>query len=225
MDAFFALEGGRALGAERDGLAGTHADAGFFQARDAALAVEEDDVIGVAGHGLHFAAHQQRVLVGDEETAVEGNLRPAAGAHERVVERAAVVEGERGSFAQVEFGLAGGRDGRNLLGRGRNVGTQREAATGESGERHAREAADESLVKTVAGVLRLARAAFDRAGAAALFVGFGEVLLGKRQAGAEDVEDGFGQLHAGGPGLVDAGAGEHVGRAGALADAGIAVAA
>ena len=43
-------------------------------------------------------------------------------------------------------------------------------------------------------------------------------------AGAEQFEDGFGELRAGGPGFVDAGAGEHVGGAGALADAGEAVA-
>ena len=72
-----------------DGLAGTHGDAGFFGAGDAEGGVAEDDVIGEAGHGLHFAAQQQGVLLGDEQAAVEGNLGPAAGGEQGVVERAA----------------------------------------------------------------------------------------------------------------------------------------
>ena len=40
----------------------------------------------------------------------------------------------------------------------------------------------------------------------------------------QQFEHAFGQLHAGGPGLVHAGAGEHVGAAGAFADARVAVA-
>ena len=57
------------------------------------------DVIGVAGHGLHFAAHEQRILVRHENPAVERNLGPAARGHERIVQRAAGVEGERGGIA------------------------------------------------------------------------------------------------------------------------------
>jgi len=75
-------------------------------------------VIGIAGYGLHLAAHQQRILVRNEKTAVERDLRPAARRHERVVQRAAGVEGERGSVAQREAGFAIGTDGANLARRG-----------------------------------------------------------------------------------------------------------
>ena len=57
--------------------------------------VEKHDMIGEARHGLHLAAHQQRILMRDEQTAVEGNLRPAARGHQRIVQRAAVVHGQR----------------------------------------------------------------------------------------------------------------------------------
>ena len=50
-------------------------------------------MIGEAGHGLDFAAHQQRVLMRDEQAAVEGNLRPAARGEQGIVERAAVGQG------------------------------------------------------------------------------------------------------------------------------------
>ncbi len=58
------------------------------------LLVEEDDVIGEARHGLHLAAHQQRVLMRDQQSAVEGNLGPAARRQQRIVQRAAVVQGQ-----------------------------------------------------------------------------------------------------------------------------------
>ena len=83
---------------------------------------------------------------------------------------------------------------------------------------------DDSAMETVAGVFGLARAALDPACAAASFVGRVEILRRERLAGAEQFDDGFAELHAGGPGFVHAGAGEHVGGAGALADAGVAVA-
>ena len=108
--------------------------------------------------------------------------------------------------------------------RRRNVRAEREAAAGEPGERHADEAADESAMKSVARVLGFARAALDPACAAAFFIGRGQVFLREGLAGAQQLEHRFAQLHAGGPGLVHAGAGEHVGRAGALADAREAVA-
>ncbi len=79
---------GSAVFAQRDGLAGAHGDAGLLLAGDAEILVEEDDVIGEAGHGLDFAAHQQRVLLRDQQAAVEGNLRPAAGGEQGIVERA-----------------------------------------------------------------------------------------------------------------------------------------
>src|ERR1035437_8021131 len=58
VDALFALEVGRTVLALRNGLAGAHGYACLLSARDAKLRIAEDDVIGEAGHGLDFAAHQ-----------------------------------------------------------------------------------------------------------------------------------------------------------------------
>ncbi len=66
-------------------------------------------------------------------------------------------------------------------------------------------------MEAVARVLRFARSALDPACAASLFIGGGQILLREGLAGAQQLEHGFAQLHAGGPGLVHAGAGEHVG--------------
>ena len=75
VGAFFALEGGRAVFAEGDGLAGAHGDARLLIAADAEADVAEDDVIGEAGHGLNLAAKEQCVLMGDEQAAVEAESR------------------------------------------------------------------------------------------------------------------------------------------------------
>ena len=87
VNAFFAFKGWDAFGAFGDGLAGTHGDAGLFFASDAEAGASEDYVVGEAGHGLDLAAHQECVLLSDEETAVEGDLRPAAGGEQGVVKR------------------------------------------------------------------------------------------------------------------------------------------
>ena len=105
MDALLALEGGQSIGAERDGLAGAHGHASFVFALGANGEVAEVDVIGESGRGLDFAAHQQRVLVGHEQAAVEGDLRPAAGAEQGVVEGAAVLHGELGGGAAGELSV------------------------------------------------------------------------------------------------------------------------
>jgi hypothetical protein len=90
MSTFFALEGGQVVVAQRDGLAGAHGDAGLLLASNAELFIEEDYVIGETGHGLDFAAHQKCVLVRDQETAVEGDLRPASGGEQGIMEWTAV---------------------------------------------------------------------------------------------------------------------------------------
>ena len=82
---------------------------------------------------------------------------------------------------------------------------------GEAGEGHADHASDDAAMEAVARVLGFAGSVLDPACAAAFLVGRGEVFLGEGLAGAEQFEDRFAELHAGGPGLVDAGAGEHVG--------------
>ena len=79
------------------------------------LAIEKDDVIGEAGHGLHLAAHQQRVLVRDQQPAVERNLGPAARRHQRIVQRAAVIESDSGGVAQLRGRLGYGAERANLL--------------------------------------------------------------------------------------------------------------
>ena len=49
--------------------------------------IDKDDVIGITGRRLHLSAHQQRVLMRDQQFAVEGNRRPAARVHEHIVKR------------------------------------------------------------------------------------------------------------------------------------------
>ena len=79
-------------------------------------------------------------------------------------------------------------------------------------------------MKTVAGFFGDAAFGFHPACAAAFDVGFIEVLPGERLFGLEQFEDGLGELRAGGPGFVHAGAGEDVRGAAAFADARVAVA-
>ena len=87
MDAFLAVEGGHAALAGSDGLAGAELDADSRAATLAEIRVEEDDVVGVAGRGLHLAAEQQGILMRHEQLAVIGDRRPAAALHERAVQR------------------------------------------------------------------------------------------------------------------------------------------
>ena len=94
----------------------------------------------------------------------------------------------------------------------------------EPGQGDADESADGSLVEADAGVLRFARAVFHPACAAADAVGGVEIFGGEGLARAQQLDDGFSELHAGGPGLVHTGVGEEIGGAGALADAGETVA-
>src|SRR5208282_3318948 len=112
-----------------------------------------DDVIGVARRRLNFAAEQQSVLVGDEESAVIGNGRPADALHERIVERHSL---DRTLFAELrEFP---GRnlaaiilfEGRNPLVRRDRMAGQSKAAVGEASEGQANQAADDSLLEAVA---------------------------------------------------------------------------
>jgi len=86
VNALLALEGGRAVLAQRDRLPRAHRDAGLLVARNAKARIAEDDMIGESGHRLHLAADQQRVLLRDQQAAVEGNLRPAACGEQGVVE-------------------------------------------------------------------------------------------------------------------------------------------
>ncbi len=88
MNTLLALEGGQGRAAFGDGLAGTHGDASLLSACGTGLEIAKDDVIGKARHGLNLAAHQERILLCDEETAVERNLRPAVDREQDIVKRA-----------------------------------------------------------------------------------------------------------------------------------------
>ena len=52
-------------------LAGAHRHACLLLARHAQLRIAEDHMIGKPGHGLHLAAHQQRILLRHQQPAVE----------------------------------------------------------------------------------------------------------------------------------------------------------
>src|SRR5271157_2010577 len=78
-------------------------------------------------------------------------------------------------------------------------------------------------MKTVAGLFSNEGFLLDPTGAAAADVGALEILPGEGPTFLEQLEHGFRELHAGGPGFVHAGTSEHVGGAGTLADSGEAV--
>ena len=56
VDALFSFKIGHAIDAVSECLAGTHGYAGLLNALGAELRIAKGDVIGKAGHGLHFAA-------------------------------------------------------------------------------------------------------------------------------------------------------------------------
>ena len=204
MDAFFALKGGRAVFSQRDGLAGTHGDAGLLFAGDAKLRIAEGDVIGESGHGLDLAADEERVLLRDQQAAVEGNLRPAARREQGIMERASVGHGQlRCIFELQSIGGVGG-EGTNLLVRRRGARVQRKFPVGQTSEGHADHAFDDSALESVAGVFCFARAARNPTQTAARFIGGGEIFLCEGFPGAEQFDNRVAELRTGGPCLIDA---------------------
>jgi len=117
------------------------------------------------------------------------------------------------------------RKGMKLLVRRRNVCAKRKSSMRQSGQRHADHAFDDAILEAIACVLGFLCAVLNPACAAAGFVGEGEIFLREGLARAEQFDDCLTQLRTRGPGLVHAGAGEHISRAGAFADACVAVAA
>jgi len=101
MDAFFALEGGYAIFAWSDGLAGAHRNTGLFAASNAKFCVTEGDVIGESRHGLDLTAHQQSILMRDKKAAIEWNLRPATRREQGVVKRAPIGDSQAHCLFQV----------------------------------------------------------------------------------------------------------------------------
>ena len=174
MDAFLAVKGGQAVFARRDGLAGTDFDAQFGAALLALIGKNKRDMIGVTLRGLHFPAHEQGVLMRDEQLAVVRNGRPAGAFHEG---------GMRGNAAGVtviaNFPRLSGRDAASkiIFERGNAFpGPQRAAGQGkpsaaQTGQRHAEQAGDNAALKTVARFFGGAGFLLQPTGAAALHVG------------------------------------------------------
>ena len=78
--------------------------------------------------------------------------------------------------------------------------------------------------KSVARVVGDLRLAIQPTTAAALDVCGFEIFTREWLAGLQQIRDAFGELHAGGPSLIDAGAGQNVGAAGAFTNARVSVA-
>ena len=85
-----AIERGQVIVASRDGLSRAHFDAQFRFAFATEFGANKDHVIGISGWCLHATAHQQCILMGDQQLAVERNLWPAIGIHDAVVEGTAL---------------------------------------------------------------------------------------------------------------------------------------
>ena len=138
VNAFFALEGWQAVGALGDGLSGAQGYTGFLSAGLADGSVSEEYMIRKTGHGLDFAADEERVLLGDEEAAVEGNLRPATDGEQGIVQGAVFGDGSGGGLVKLRVMPSiprspSARDRghpMNLLAGGDWVGLEAEAAVG-----------------------------------------------------------------------------------------------
>ena len=59
-------------------------------------------MVGETEHRLHFAAHQECILLSDQEPSVERNLRPAARCHQYIVKGAALSGGVHRDFFEVQ---------------------------------------------------------------------------------------------------------------------------
>jgi hypothetical protein len=92
-DAFFAIEIWDAIFTARDGLARTHFDAQFRFAVEAELRPNENYVIGISGLRLNAAAHEQSILLRDQQFSVERNFGPATAGHDLVVKGNAAGDG------------------------------------------------------------------------------------------------------------------------------------
>ena len=151
------------------------------------------------------------------------NLRPAARRHQRVVQRA-----RRRAEACASRSASAASTPATLRGEKRRICSCADGIcppsesfpSRESGQRHADHARARARrwnpLRAFSGLLGLA---LQRACAASRNVGGVEVLLREGLVRAQQLHHCVGQLHAGGPRLVHAGVGEHIGAARALADA------
>src|SRR5690348_17915315 len=85
VDAFLALEHRNVFGTKRESLAGTHRDARLVLAMNAKSGIAKGYVICESRHGLHLAAHQQGVLMRDQQLPVKSDRGPATGGHQCVM--------------------------------------------------------------------------------------------------------------------------------------------
>ncbi len=101
---------------------------------------------------------------------------------------------------------------------------QRQSSTGESGERHSDHASDETRCKSVARISRNARFAVDKTLAASADIHLLQVLAAERPALFKQLDDGLAQLRSRRPRLIYARTCQHIGTAGSLTDARVAIA-
>src|ERR1035437_7451806 len=218
VDALFAIESRDPAGARGDRLAGADLDAHLGDTALAEIRVDETYVVRVAGGRLRRAAHQESVLVRHQQLAVVRNGRPPDTVHQGVVAaqaaRAAVLHDLR------QFG-GGDLLAVILLRAGHQLGlaAERVLALGEARDGHPQQSGDHAAVEAVARLLGDFALLLHPTGAPPRHVGGLEVFLGERLARLESLRHRFGELDAGGPGFVDAASRQHVGAAGAFADA------
>src|SRR6185369_2338725 len=99
-----------------------------------------------------------------------------------------------------------------------------EPAATQTGQRHADHAGDDATLETVARFLSHGSFLFHPTRPAAFHVSRFEVLFRKWLFGLEQFDHRIGELCAGGPGFIDARAGENIRGAAAFADARVTVA-
>src|SRR6266702_1387810 len=86
MNTLFAIEQRHSGFTLRNGLPRAHRNTGSFLALFTQLRIAENNMIRKAWGRLHFSAHQQRVLMRNQQLAVVFNLWPAAGIHDCVMQ-------------------------------------------------------------------------------------------------------------------------------------------
>src|ERR1017187_3696553 len=110
VHALLAVEQRDAVRTRRDRLPRAHFDAHLDRAALAEIRIDEAYVVGIAAGRLHLAAHQQGVLVGDQQLAVVWNGGPSAPLHQSAVAGDAAVMAaplQSVPFARRDFGPGG----------------------------------------------------------------------------------------------------------------------
>src|ERR1039458_5858383 len=187
------------------------------------LPVQKDGLIDLDDLKRAMDAHQQRVLMRHQQLAVVRNGRPPHAVHQRIVAthpaRAAVFHDVRqlggGNFLAVILLRAGHQLG---------LAAHRVLALGEARDGHSQQPGDHAAVEPVARLLGNLALFLHPTGAPPRHVGSVEVFLGERLGRLEQFQHRFGELGAGGPRFIHSAAGQHVGAAGAFADARVTIA-